>query len=180
MRSANSACTTSTASSRLRSMRSAFRTRAGPNALYADRGSVADATLDAHRVARAGAKQAGGRSNESEDGDGLHDGRSTADATLDTHHPAFVRVAGDILGAIRVERARPAIEALAAYIAEASAGRAVAPVDARIAALPGVGAVAHRWAPDVGGAARSPATVIGRTAGRADAVIVADPALALG
>src|SRR5258706_4597686 len=56
IRSTNRACTTSTASSRLRRMRSALRTSADPHARYAawgSLGSLTASTLDAHRSARA-------------------------------------------------------------------------------------------------------------------------------
>src|SRR5580704_6246442 len=52
MRSANSACTTSTASSRLLRTRSALRTSAGPYARYAACGSLAASTLNADLHAR--------------------------------------------------------------------------------------------------------------------------------
>src|SRR5579863_5951634 len=53
IRSTNSACTTSTASSRLRSRRCALRTSAGPYARYAACGSLTASTLDADRITRA-------------------------------------------------------------------------------------------------------------------------------
>src|SRR5580704_14259118 len=52
MRSANSACTTSTASSRLLRTRSALRTSAGPYARYAACGSLAASTLNADALTR--------------------------------------------------------------------------------------------------------------------------------